>query len=121
MRRGDRLTHVNGNSLTSQVGWRTFAAIQPGQRVRWAYTRGCTHARGHDDGAAPPRRRPWPHSHPRLRWPPASGCATRGTVGGSAVEVRGAPANVTTDPRTGETVIRSADITVRIRPERENR
>jgi hypothetical protein len=34
------------------------------------------------------------------------------------VEVRGAPVNVTTDPRTGEMIIRSADLTIRIRPER---
>jgi PDZ domain len=118
MRRGDRLTHVNGNSLTSEAGWRTFAAIQPGQQVRWAYTRGgTTH-----EATMTALRRP---DADRAPTPPAAAAAGQrlrysGTVGGSAVEVRGAPVNVTTDPRTGETVIRSADITVRIRPERDN-
>jgi predicted metalloprotease with PDZ domain len=114
MRRGDRLTHVDGVSLTTPDGWRRFAAIQPGQRVAWTFTRdgrrqaaAMTALRRPDAGRAPA--------------PAASAQAQRlrysGSVRGSAVEVRGAPVNVTTDPRTGEMVIRSADVTVRIRPQ----
>ena len=117
MRRGDRLTHVDGVSLTTARGWNRFGAIQPGQQVRWTYTRG-----GQSRQATMTAlRRPDAGRTPR---PAATGAGQRlrysGTVGGSAVEVRGAPVTVTTDPRTGETVIRSADLTVRIRPEREN-
>lgn len=114
MRRGDRLTHMDGVSITTAAGWRRFAAIQPGQRVSWTYTRdgrrlqsAMTALRRPDAGRAPaPAASPQAQ---RLRY--------SGSVGGSQVEVRGAPVNVTTDPRTGEMVIRSADVTVRIRPQ----
>lgn len=39
LRAGDRLTHMDGVALTSQVGWPRFNAIQPGQEVRFTYTR----------------------------------------------------------------------------------
>ena len=66
--------------------------------------------------AAPnrPRRAPvaaTPAQAQRLRY--------SGTVGGAQVEVRGAPVNVTRDARTGELVIRSSDITVRVKPGRD--
>lgn len=109
LRRGDRLTHVDGLALTTDAGGRRFNAIQPGQQVRWTYTRDggsrqatLTAVRRPDAGRAPAA------SAQRLRY--------SGTVGGAEVEVRGAPVNVSTDPRTGEMVIRSADVTVRIKP-----
>ena len=40
LRPGDRLTHVDGVSLTSAAGWPRWSAIQPGQEVRIAYLRG---------------------------------------------------------------------------------
>jgi membrane-associated protease RseP (regulator of RpoE activity) len=40
LRPGDRLTHVDGVALTSEAGWPRLAAIQPGQQVRFTYTRG---------------------------------------------------------------------------------
>ena len=114
MRRGDRLTHVDGVSLTTAEGWRRFGAIQPGQRVSWTYTRDGRRLQSPMTALRRPDAR-------RAPTPAASAQAQRlrysGTVGGSAVEVRGAPVNVSTDPRTGETVIRSADVTVRIRPQ----
>jgi hypothetical protein len=114
MRRGDRLTHVDGAAITTQEGWRRFGAIQPGQQVRWTYTRGGV---AHNASMAALRR---PDAG---RAPAAPGGGDQrlrysGSVGGSHVEVRGAPVNVSTDPRTGEMVIRSADITVRIQPDR---
>jgi hypothetical protein len=58
----------------------------------------------------------------RTAAPAAAGGGQRlrysGSVGGAQVEVRGAPVNVSTDPRTGEMIIRSADLTVRIQPDR---
>lgn len=39
LRSGDRLTHMDGISLTSPAGWPRFNAIQPGQHVRFAYSR----------------------------------------------------------------------------------
>ncbi|HWK89941.1 MAG TPA: PDZ domain-containing protein [Longimicrobium sp.] len=127
MRRGDRLTHVNGVSLTTQAGWRAFSGIRPRQQVRWTYTRdGRTHnavmtaiARpdAHVAPVAPVGATPAPAAARaagnRLRY--------SGSVGGSHVEVRGAPVTVSTDPRTGEMVIRSADLTVRIRPDENER
>jgi hypothetical protein len=114
MRRGDRLTHVDGVSITTPDGWRRFGAIQPGQQVRWTFTRG-----GRAQNAVmTARRRP---DAGRTPAPPAAGgqrLRYSGAVGGAQVEVRGAPVNVTTDPRTGEMIIRSADLTIRIAPQR---
>jgi hypothetical protein len=60
------------------------------------------------------------------RRPPPTGSASNasslrqlrhlGLVGGVQVEVRGAPVTVTTDPVTGETVIRSQDLIIRLQP-----
>jgi hypothetical protein len=115
MRRGDRLTHVDGVSITTQPGWTRFGAIQPGQQVRWTFTRDgrplsatMTALRRPDAGRAPSP--PAGPTTQRLRY--------SGSAGGVQVEVRGAPVNVTTDPRTGEMIIRSADLTIRIRPDR---
>ncbi len=44
LRPGDRLTHVDGVLLTSKAGWPRFYAVQPGEEVRFTYTRnGQTH------------------------------------------------------------------------------
>jgi hypothetical protein len=119
MRRGDRLTHVDGVALTTAAGWRAFGRVQAGQQVRWTYTRGGEQRRaslravGRPDARSPVARpervaagREEAH---RLRY--------SGTVGDARVEVRGAPVTVTTDESTGETVVRSHDLVVRIRPE----
>jgi hypothetical protein len=112
MRRGDRLTHVDGVPLTSEAGWRRFGAIQPGQQVRWTYTRG---GQSHQ-ATMSALRRPDAGRAPRAGGSEAGRLRYSGNVGDAQVEVRGAPVNVSTDPRTGETIIRSADVTVRIRP-----
>ncbi|HYW12314.1 MAG TPA: PDZ domain-containing protein, partial [Longimicrobium sp.] len=114
MRRGDRLTHVDGVSLTTAEGWRRFGAIQPGQRVAWTYTRDGRRLQS----AMTALRRPDARRAPAAPTAQAQRLRYSGTVGGAQVEVRGAPVTVSTDPRTGETVIRSADTTVRIRPQR---
>jgi hypothetical protein len=115
MQRGDRLTHVDGVAITTQAGWTRFGAIQPGQQVRWTYTRD---GRVHNTTMTALRRPDAGHTPA----PAAAGGGQRlrysGSVGGAQVEVRGAPVNVTTDPRTGEMIIRSADLTIRIQPDR---
>ncbi|MBB4636317.1 PDZ domain-containing protein [Longimicrobium terrae] len=107
IRGGDRLTHVDGIPLASEAGGNRFGAIRPGQAVRLSFTRGgvarnavLTAQNRPDAGRGDDPQ--------RLRF--------SGRTRGGTVEVRGAPANVTTDPRTGEMVIRSADLTVRIQP-----
>jgi C-terminal processing protease CtpA/Prc len=113
LRRGDRLTHVDGLALTTPGAWRRFGAIKPGERVEWTYTR---------DGSArtvPMLALRRPDAGARTR---AAASSQRlrysGAIGDAEVEVRGAPVTVTRDERTGETVIRSSDLTVRIRPDR---
>jgi hypothetical protein len=110
LRSGDILTHVDDSALTSARGADRFASMVPGRAVRLTLTR---------DG------RPFTATLvPRM--PPATGSADNalnlqqlrhsGVVGGVQVEVRGAPVTVTTDPATGETVIRSQDLIVRLQP-----
>jgi len=118
LRRGDRLTHVDGLSLTTRQGARRFADIRPGQTVTWTYRRG--------SGAYTARttavRRPDAPTRRTLAVPPSPRAAQQvrysGAVGNTDVEVRGAPVTITRDERTGETVIRSHDLTVRLRPDK---
>jgi predicted metalloprotease with PDZ domain len=113
MRRGDHLTHIDGIPLTTSAAWRRFGAVRPGQRVSWTFTRN-----GRQQTAVMSAMR-----RPDARNPAAASRAAgqrlrySGAVGGAEVEVRGAPVSVTRDSRTGETVIRSSDLTVRIRPD----
>jgi hypothetical protein len=117
IRRGDRLTHVDGLALTTQAGARRFATIRPGQAVTWTYRRGS----GTYSTRAVATRRPDVPTTPRAAVPPIAPSAAQqvrysGAVGNADVEVRGAPVTITRDERTGETVIRSHDLTVRVRP-----
>jgi PDZ domain len=115
LRRGDQLTFVDGVALTRPEGGEKFVSIRPGQTVRWTYRRGglireaTIRAERRPDYVVSPAPTP-PAVADRLRY--------SGSVGNTAVEVRGAPVTVSVDERTGETVIRSRDLTVRIRPER---
>jgi hypothetical protein len=119
IRRGDRLTHVDGLALTTASGAQRFAAIRPGQTVTWTYRRGS----GAYTARTTALRRPDAPSAPRaLAAPRTPGAAQQvrysGAVGDTDVEVRGAPVTITRDERTGETVIRSHDLTVRLRPDK---
>ncbi len=115
LQRGDRLTHIDGLALTTAPAWRRFGSVAPGQRVRWSFTRNGRQqtaeilATRRPDARVSTARPSSPAASQRLRY--------SGAVGGADVEVRGAPVTVTRDPRTGETVIRSRDLTVRIRPD----
>jgi hypothetical protein len=117
IRRGDLLTHVDGVALTSAAGARRFAAIRPGQNVAWTYRRG---SRAFSARATAVRRPDLPPARPGSAPTPPAAVSRQlrysGAVGSSNVEVRGAPVTITRDERTGETVIRSHDLIVRIRP-----
>ena len=118
IRRGDRLTHVDGLALTTASGAQRFAAIRPGQTVTWTYRRGT----GAYTARATAARRPDLPAPRAASAPRAPGAAQQvrfsGAVGDTDVEVRGAPVTITRDERTGEMVIRSHDLTVRLRPEK---
>jgi len=115
IRRGDRLVAVDGAALTTAAGAQRFQAIRPGQTVTWTYRRGS----GTYTARAAAGRRPDQPVAPRSpRAPAAASQQLRfsGAVGGSDVEVRGAPVTIIRDERTGELVIRSHDLVVRVRP-----
>ncbi|HEU4556751.1 MAG TPA: PDZ domain-containing protein, partial [Longimicrobium sp.] len=116
IRRGDRLVAVDGAALTTPAGAQRFAAIRPGQTVTWTYRRGS----GTYTTRAAAQRRPDRVAPVRAAAPAARAAAQQlrfsGAVGSSDVEVRGAPVTIIRDERTGELVIRSHDLTVRVRP-----
>jgi membrane-associated protease RseP (regulator of RpoE activity) len=118
MRNGDRLVAIDGVALVSPEGARRFATVRPGQSVEWTYER---NGETHKARMTAVRRPDAPRAIRSTRPPRASGQALRyaGRVAGTQVEVRGAPVTVSRDPRTGELVIRSADLTVRVRPSAE--
>jgi predicted metalloprotease with PDZ domain len=113
MQRGDRLTHIDGIPLTTAAAWRRFSEVQPGQRVSWTFNRNG----GQRTVAISAMRRPDARNPAAASRAAGQRLRYSGAVGGAEVEVRGAPVTVTRDSRTGETVIRSSDLTVRIRPD----
>ncbi|SOD02017.1 PDZ domain-containing protein [bacterium JGI 053] len=119
LRRGDRLTHVDGLALTTRQGARRFADIRPGQTVTWTYRRGSGAYTARTTAVRRPDAPPTPRT---LAVAPSARAAQQvrysGAVGSTDVEVRGAPVTITRDERTGETVIRSHDLTVRLRPDK---
>lgn len=115
LRRGDRLTHIDGLALTSPQGGRRLAEVDAGETVEWTFLRGNERrtTKVVTGGNA------WPH---RSNWSQPQGAAagawpTRfsGNVGSARVEVQGAPVNVTEDRQNGEIVIRSQDVLVRVK------
>lgn len=117
LRKGDLLTHIDGLALTSREGGRRLALVDGGETVVLTFLRGnkqqttkiLTGGRAH-----------WSNQSQK---PGAAGAGPAaqtgqlrysGSVGGARVEVRGAPVNVTKDPRSGEIAIRSQDLLVRI-------
>jgi membrane-associated protease RseP (regulator of RpoE activity) len=119
LRRGDRLTHVDGLALTTTRGAQRFADIRPGQAVTWTYRRGSGSYTARTTAVRRPDAPPPPRAGAAPRAPGAAQQVRySGAVGSTDVEVRGAPVTITRDERTGETVIRSHDLTVRLRPDR---
>jgi membrane-associated protease RseP (regulator of RpoE activity) len=126
IRRGDILTHVDGMPITTAAGGQRFASIRPGQTVTWTYLRGSRSYTTRATAASRPDRVSMARASAAER---AAAAAARsaagqqlrfsGAVGDTDVEVRGAPVTITRDERTGEMVIRSHDLTVRVRPDRQ--
>jgi len=125
LRGGDRLTHLDGVSITTAEGGRLFGALSPGQQVRLRLERdGATRdvelvVGEREDRAAAPAEVPRPDA---TRTPagglPAPGpqpstVRFTGVVGNAFVQVTGGPVAVTENK--DEVVIQSGDITVRIR------
>jgi len=111
LRVGDRLIEIDGIAMTSTDGGRRFTAIQPGAAVQWTVERGGARqtvrivAQGRKAG-------PGAETADRLRY--------SGTLGDARIEVRGVPVNVTEDARSGEVVIRSHDLLVRVKIPRQD-
>lgn len=132
LRRGDLLTHIDGSALTTEDGGRRLAAVEPGDTVRWTFDRegrsgavimvaraaeggsrgvGPSAGRGRAPSGTPPLGRADTAAAPG----PESPLRYSGRAGPALVEVRGAPVNVLEDTGTGEILIRSGDVWVRIR------
>ena len=121
---GDRLTHLDGESITSAEGGRRFGALRAGERVRLRLVREGSAREtelvvGERSADAPPgatspsptaRAGPVPRATPT---PQPHTVRFTGLVGNAFVQVTGRPVTVT--ETEGEIVIRSSDITVRIR------
>jgi serine protease Do len=111
LRAGDRLIEIDGVAMTSPDGGRRFTAIKPGKAVQWTIERGG--ARQMVRIVAQERKTgPGAERAERLRY--------SGTLGEARIEVRGAPVNVTEDSRSGEVVIRSHDLLVKVKVPRQD-
>lgn len=98
---------IDGVPLSSSEGGRRFTEIEPGDTVQWTVERGGQPQTVRMVAAAKPESKPSKSAEAlKLRY--------TGTLGPAEVEVRGAPVNVTEDERTGELVIRSHDLLVRV-------
>lgn len=126
VRGGDRLTHIDGVSITSADGGRLFGTLRPGQRVqlrleREGAARDVELVVGERQNQVPaPAAAPRPDAPARAARgglpapaPQPSTVRFTGVVGNAFVQVTGGPVAVT--ETTDEVVIRSGDITVRIR------
>lgn len=122
LRSGDLLTHIDGVPLDSEEGGERFSAVRPGERVTFRYER--------DGRATTASLVAGRHERVVAEAPPSPAGRGRGGVGvGTApqsdvvrfsgvvgdafIQVTGAPVAVTQTER--EVIIRSGDITVRIR------
>ncbi|HEX9726998.1 MAG TPA: PDZ domain-containing protein [Gemmatimonadales bacterium] len=123
IRSGDVITAIDGTDITSEEGGRRFGAIQPGDRVRFAYRRDGERRIATLTAGRPPVRvaevpRPSPSPTPAPRAPRAPRVQPdvvrfTGLLGDALIEVTGQPVTVTQSET--EIIIRSGDITVRIR------
>jgi membrane-associated protease RseP (regulator of RpoE activity) len=121
IREGDRITHIDGRAITTEEAGARFGGVKPGQTVtfrirRDGETRDITATAG--DRIEPvvvpaPRaeRTPRPQPAPEAR-------RFSGVIGDALVEVTGGP--ITVQRTEDEIVIRSADITVRIKRTRSD-
>ena len=117
LRSGDRIVAVEGQAITSAAGGRRFGAISPGERVNFEVERGgATRTVAVTAGS---RARvtsvpsPTPPGAPSPPAPTTETVRYSGRMGDTLIDVTGEPVTVT---RTeSEIIIRSGDITVRLR------
>lgn len=117
IREGDRITHIDGRAITTPEAGAQFGGVQPGQRVTFRIQRdGETRDVAVTAGERLPQPAPAPTPRPdRVVRPQPQPGARRfsGVLGDALVEVTGGP--ITVQRTETEIVIRSADITVRIK------
>ncbi len=123
LRPGDVIVAVDDMPIESEEGGLRMWRIQPGEIVAFTVRRdGATRVIRLRAGEAPSRDR-LVLTAPAQQAPRAGG-PTRalrytGSLGDTTIEVRGAPVTVTEDPATGEIIIRSADVEVRLKRNRD--
>lgn len=110
LRSGDEILAIGGLPITSEEGGRMFAAIEPGDRVTWTVERlgdtlrATTTARQQrEERVIEPDAEP---SEAPLRF--------SGTIGGTAVEVRGGRVTITESPDGRTILIRTRDTEIRL-------
>lgn len=121
VRRGDTMTHINEVPLTTEAGGRLFGAIEPGDTVTLGLQRNGVERRAlvvADSSVALARRalraaRVQARGVARAPRPDSGEARFSGTIGDALVQVTGGPITVTRNE--DEVVIRSQDITVRIK------
>ena len=106
LRSGDVLLRVDDLDIVSEEGAQRLGAIRPGDALVWTVSRGSRTLRF---GTVAEER-----AHPHTT-APLDLLRFSGGLGGTLVEVRGAPVTVTEDLGTGEIVIRSDDLLVRVK------
>jgi hypothetical protein len=110
LRSGDQIIAIGGVPITSEEGGQMFAAIQPGDRVSWTVERlgdtlrATTTAREQQETMA---------TEPELD-PSEAPVRFSGTIGATAVEVRGGRVTVTESEDGRVIVIRTRDTEIRL-------
>jgi membrane-associated protease RseP (regulator of RpoE activity) len=114
LRDGDRITHIDGASITTAEAGARFGGVRPGDRVVLMFLReGVPRQVVLEVGQRVPGGRPPSAARTPRASPSPAVERFRGVVGDALVEVTGGVVSVTqTDD---EIVIRSGDITVRVR------
>ena len=116
LKKGDKLTQIDGVRIDSNKGGRRFSEVEPGQMVTWTYKR---NGKSNDVEMTAEKRPKSLSSDNRL--PTFRIAETRkqlysGDFGKTRVDVTGSDRmKVYTDPETGELVIETRDGTVRLK------
>jgi hypothetical protein len=128
LRRGDLLIAIDGTELTTEEGGRLMGRVEPGDTIVWTVERDgrrtearvvATWRTPRPAGPAPPGARapsgvPAPPASPPAAGP-SSPLRYTGRLGETLIEARGDRLNVMIDEGTGEIIIRSGDLWVRLR------
>ena len=110
LRPGDRIVAIDGVDLATADGGRRFAAIEPGDRIRWTVERDGRRMDVRTVAEAPDEPEAW-----SVRAPAEGPIRFTGTVGGTTVEVRGGRVSVTESEAGDLIVIQTGDTVIRIR------